>query len=969
MSETPRYEFIGREADLRILTEAWDATATGTPQVVLVRGDSGVGKTRLMQEFFAWLSSHHDKFHYWREIPADRKKALSLVPALADRPVGESPDLPWLWLAARCQEPIHASERVVAFDAVRHQIALHLAGIFQAQRRRAIHTGLAKAAFGFVASFALPGSGAVIEVVNAVLEGGSGTLSGYELYDAIKSKVGATRSESLTLQDVVSREQESIKESALKAFGALFAGTPAPPVVLTIDDAHWVDETTCDVLKAVLGVAGAQHWPLMVVLLSWDEPLRFEDSLVPCPALTAFVAPAHRADGVRFVEHDLTPLHAGQLSRLIQQRLPRLERDGATLLVERSAGDIDLLDDFVEELLHSPGWLDGDGRLAVPVPALLKLPSSATDMARRRLNAAGDEIREALTWASAQGNQFDEAIIRDLLGTMGRVKTLHDSLLQSDSRFGFIKTAAHELLELSGEFRRRLYFDTCRDFFQQHPRGQEFLRQLASALLALAESPVWQALDGAHAQRLGSRLLALVDELNLAGRQWDPTVHAVLGQLAQSRLALGDARGAEHYAQRLVGARTASPAAKEAARKTLIAAAYMEGDIARERSHLDAWHRSRKRSAPYYVLESMYAMRQGASSRSISMARKAQAAARTERDRLDAAIGLATALWSAGRPEASHKAITEAEHAFGRIDVSRADRISLHHATALALHDLERNMQVVYRANQCVAGYRESGNKQQEIISRVNLGDALWGVGRASEAAAQLETAYAEARATHLPHAEDIAAICFANALREQGKHEAALEKIGTGIELAGRIGHLWDKTYGEIYQEAILLERDPAASVARLDATARPCARSEVSLPRRARRGDSVRGPHRITPDRIAAADTKRADAVSDIRVSRRGGERPGRFGVDARPRRAVPPRAGTLRRHQGPSRIRAAGARSRRTGGQPVRHSARLRTAVARAIQLERRHGHRRAVIRHVRLPHVRGALLLRRRLSRGR
>jgi hypothetical protein len=112
--------------------------------LVLLRGDPGVGKTRLIQEFFSWLSCHHDDHNYWGDRLADTNKALTLVPTLPDRLVVATPDLPWLWLAVRCQEPAHVSDGVVAFDAIRHQIALHLAGLFQAQRRRAVNINLVK---------------------------------------------------------------------------------------------------------------------------------------------------------------------------------------------------------------------------------------------------------------------------------------------------------------------------------------------------------------------------------------------------------------------------------------------------------------------------------------------------------------------------------------------------------------------------------------------------------------------------------------------------------------------------------------------------------------------------------------------------------------------------------------------------------------------------------------------------------
>src|SRR4051812_50111397 len=42
--------FIGREAELATLTAALDAAVGGDPAVVLLSGEAGVGKTRLVEE-------------------------------------------------------------------------------------------------------------------------------------------------------------------------------------------------------------------------------------------------------------------------------------------------------------------------------------------------------------------------------------------------------------------------------------------------------------------------------------------------------------------------------------------------------------------------------------------------------------------------------------------------------------------------------------------------------------------------------------------------------------------------------------------------------------------------------------------------------------------------------------------------------------------------------------------------------
>lgn len=54
---TPRlatYPLVGRDAEWRTLSQAWQAAAAGQPRLFLIRGEAGIGKTRLGEELVAW---------------------------------------------------------------------------------------------------------------------------------------------------------------------------------------------------------------------------------------------------------------------------------------------------------------------------------------------------------------------------------------------------------------------------------------------------------------------------------------------------------------------------------------------------------------------------------------------------------------------------------------------------------------------------------------------------------------------------------------------------------------------------------------------------------------------------------------------------------------------------------------------------------------------------------------------------
>lgn len=94
--------FVGREAELTTLRNAWADIIVGDPRFLVLVGHAGCGKTRLLQAFYAWLSTESgtNAAGYWpNELPiTERPSALNPPPTTFRAPPSDDRRaIPWFW--------------------------------------------------------------------------------------------------------------------------------------------------------------------------------------------------------------------------------------------------------------------------------------------------------------------------------------------------------------------------------------------------------------------------------------------------------------------------------------------------------------------------------------------------------------------------------------------------------------------------------------------------------------------------------------------------------------------------------------------------------------------------------------------------------------------------------------------------------------------------------------------------------
>src|SRR5437762_1159341 len=140
--------FCGRSEELKQLTERWrlaSDVAKPSPQVVVVKAERGIGKTRLVLEFYRWLSEQVDnRSGYWPDALSIVDRNLSVNPELENCKIRDE-EIPYFWWGVRATDP--GRENSVAGDAIAtydRYLAPHLVALLLRENARRTGKAVAK---------------------------------------------------------------------------------------------------------------------------------------------------------------------------------------------------------------------------------------------------------------------------------------------------------------------------------------------------------------------------------------------------------------------------------------------------------------------------------------------------------------------------------------------------------------------------------------------------------------------------------------------------------------------------------------------------------------------------------------------------------------------------------------------------------------------------------------------------------
>lgn len=221
---------IGREKEMDFLLDRWQSARAGSGSVVMLTAEAGVGKSRLLKQVRTRVSAEPHTWLEWRCLPYYRDSALHpMVEALKD--------------TLRITHETSDAEKL-------------------ARLREAL------AAFGGAGDDILP----YLKPILSVQTGGTSARrsGGYPAVGTSDRRSGAFRAITFSGNvavpgaEAASTPQEQ-KQRTLEALAAFVELTTTNnPTVLVVEDLHWIDPTTIELLDLI--VEQAPGLPLLVLL-------------------------------------------------------------------------------------------------------------------------------------------------------------------------------------------------------------------------------------------------------------------------------------------------------------------------------------------------------------------------------------------------------------------------------------------------------------------------------------------------------------------------------------------------------------------------------------------------------------------------------------------------------------------------------------------------------------------------------
>ena len=540
--------YVKREVDQRLM-KLWEDAKSGKPQFVVLLAETGWGKTRAIQHFYEQLRQEEDLHGYYPETLTDERDSATPRRSAVNPNLRQSEatvdQIPYLWWGIRFSCDAHAG----GISAYRDALAPHLLAVALKQRMSGMSEEEKRAWRELGAELVSKGVETVVEIafgpILLLIKTAARVENILRHWNQHRQLRAAAQP---TPANASQQARESLADQITEAFRAILNPTekryPTVPVVIAMDDAHWADPDSLEVIRKIWELAVANGWQLLIIATHWMGDYRRYQNRDREADKTLRLPDLRRPDRHRYIWHEIDLSKNADLRAITRAAFPRMHESQVQEFTNITQGHPLYLRELILEAKKHPSWFvnrDTDGNLTPEGLRLSQQFRGLHELARSRFDSQPEPVRTILAWGSRQGMQFLHCLTRahaeDQSFQPCYNRTEHDEAIRQAREDAILDA----LPEVEGsEFDQIAYQKAAEEYLNNEPDRvkRAFKRSLCNTLKAYIQNglagvpPAGQTLLlSTAAKELRPRGAPRVDEPNW--QVWARAVYMLFQRLRQ----------------------------------------------------------------------------------------------------------------------------------------------------------------------------------------------------------------------------------------------------------------------------------------------------------------------------------------------------------------------------------------------------------------------------------------------------
>jgi hypothetical protein len=843
-----KIDFKGRSFELITLKNVFLNTTNGQTNFVNIVADTGTGKTRLIQELYHHISSFYDEYDYWPNVLEDTKHTMTIVPDYTKFEQEDTKNMPWLWLAVRCQNQDERNSNTktdVVLAQLRKQIRLHLGALFESKIKKEQNIAVAKSLLSIVANYAFPGGGgAIVELVGQVVEQ---TDKGISTFDAIKSfgskwkgiKSGNTN----VYGKMMDYEIKSLVDQTIEVFSIIFNRRDKRlanvPIVFVIDDAQWIDELTLEFLRKIYQRGLQENWPLFIITTCWEtsykEQIFSKDEKENSFAVTVEELKTsslqHRSNDP-IITMPLRKLGNGDIVQILNEELPNINTKTKMFLAQNCSGDLELLWDYIDRVKF---MLNKKGQLVADITKMNFSASKKKEIARERFIQLGQNIYYLLALGSAQGIRFSKTFLDKCRVTFEEdIDIYPEELLKTDNPYNITKIENNHIFNETAEFRRRIYYEVAREMLDSFGDKEKIMQLLIEFYEETIHSPSFLEFDSMEQTLVYEDFTSLI--YNFSDRyKYEHVLLDISFKMMNLYLQNGFFDKCISTGDKILCSDSNLTEEQEKVLYyTLIHTACNAGLPQLEEKYITLYLQkvgNNESTDPQFLLhQSNYYFKYNIFKGIQCAAKAAKIAANTNVSlHFKSLVQIMRLNYYSGKVKKGFNVLDKIEKDFkSHLDNDYKLETSFHYTVSLLFDNADYNKQSIQRLTAAKKGFEALNDRFYYLLSCVCLAHAYMGVGNLVEAKIEIEKVYKETSAPHWINLHGVTAFVYANIEAMQSKDEKVTLLYQECVDVSRKIDFIFDVYSSNIWLNLWKAEQGNAGAFGQLITLAEQCEQKE---------------------------------------------------------------------------------------------------------------------------------------------